>query len=203
HVPGMDVAIGVTAYQLADITRMATLAAIQGRNTTTRVAKTVEKSLSQAWKPAEEVWTHTFEIARHASRGVAHAANETTADRQHLFRAATLGIMRALKRAGVDPTEAIQGSSYGAVQGAAETRADLAQAATQALASAKEAAESAGLSEEAAVGLAAEGALAAAEAIGPEALAKVKDALPSDLSETSLLKPNEAGDSKRENDTGS
>lgn len=55
--------------------------------------------------------------------------------------------------------------------------ADVGQVATEAIEGAKEAAQELGISEDEAAARAAEGVLAAAESLGPEALAEVKNVL--------------------------
>jgi len=81
-------------------------------------------------------------------------------------------------RAGADPHDAILGASQGIIQGTAEAHGDLAAATAKTIETAKEIAGQAGVSQELAAAEAAEGALQAAEAIGAEAVAIVKEAIP-------------------------
>ena len=89
--------------------------------------------------------------------------------------------MKVSSRAGVNPLDAILGASQGIIQGAAETGIDLGKATLQTILVAREVAVQIGLSEDVAVAKAAEGALQAAEAIGPEAVAEVAESLPDEI----------------------
>ena len=70
------------------------------------------------------------------------------------------------------------GVSQGIIQGAAETGATLGAVTRQIVKVAKEVAEQTGLSEESALDKAKQGALQAADTIGPEAVDEVKQSLP-------------------------
>ena len=178
HIPGVDVALGVTAYQLADITRMATLAGAKARRAATGIARAVEDTLTHVVKPGEATSAQGTEIARQAARGVLHAVGEASVrNTERLIRPAVAGIVRALSRAHVDPQDTFRGLGYGLVQGAAEAGKDIGQTAMQAVDSARDAARAADVEEEEAAALAAEGALAAAEAVGPEAATEVRRVL--------------------------
>ncbi len=199
QVPGMDVAIGVTAYQLADMAKTTTLVAAHGWRATTRVAKMLENSLSQMWKPVKAQPADGIEVARHTARGAIHAAHEASLNTKQLVPLAMVGIVRALKRARVNPQDAFRGAGYGVVQGAVETGANLAEAVAQAIAGAREAARMLGLAEEEAAAQAAEGALIAIEEIAPEAMAGVRAALPADLT-AEYSQPNSNGTSGEQGD---
>jgi len=178
RIPGMDVVAGVTAYQLAEMTRMATVAASEGRRTASRAARTLENGLSRLWKNGAEVSAHGFEIARQAARGVSHGAGEATTKRRRLVSPAIMGIMRAMKKADVKPEDVLRGAGYGVIEGAVEAGGDLKKTAEETVAAAREAAPAMGLDEEEAVAQVVEGAIAAAQAIGPDAVVQVKEGLP-------------------------
>jgi len=184
RVPGMDVAIGVTAYQLANMAKTVTLASARGKETAAKFAKSLENNLNQMWKPGKTTQAQQAEVARHVSRGVIHASKEATMGTEHLVNPAIVGVVRALKRARLSPQDAFRGVGYGIMQGAIETGSDLSEAATHAVAATREAAKTLGLeNEEEAVRHVAQGALAAIEEIAPEALAQVRAALPPELTE--------------------
>ena len=185
RIPGMDVAIGVTAYQLADMAKTMTLVAARGKKTAAKFAKSLEDNLNQMWKPGKTTQAQGAEVARHVSRGVIHASKESTMGTEHLMNPAIVGIVRALKHARLSPQDAFRGVGYGIMQGAIETQSDLSKSAANAVAGAKEAAKALGLeNEEQAMKDAAEGALAAIEEMDPEAMAQVRAALPPELTET-------------------
>jgi MFS family permease len=180
-VPGLDVALGVTAYQLADMAKTTTVAVMRGQKRVKRIAKALEKALTSVWGTAKDMQTHGSEVARQTARGTMHAKNYTDLDIAQLARSAVLGIASTFGRARVDPRDVLRGTGYGVVQGAGETGTDLAKAAVQAVETAREVAEQASLSEKEAAAYVAQGALEAAAAIGTEAVAQVMASLPEDV----------------------
>ncbi len=180
-IPGLDVAFGVTAYQIAEMSRAATLTAVRGRRITKKLVKALENSLAGVWKAKEEVKEHGIEVTRQAARGAMHVVNEKPLAVEQLVGPVMTGIVKVSSQAGVNPLNGILGASQGIIQGAAETGADLGDATLQIIEAVKEIAAQTGLSEESAVAKAAEGALQAAEAIGPEAVAEVVESLPEEI----------------------
>ena len=180
-IPGLDVAFGVTAYQIAEMSRAATLTAVRGRRLTKKLAKALESGLNGIWKTREEVKEHGVEITRQAARGAMHVVDEKPLAVEQLVSPIITGVVKVSSQAGVNPLNGILGASQGVIQGAAETGTDLGDATLQTIEAAKEIAAQTGLSEESAVAKAAEGALQAAEAIGPEAVAQVAESLPEEV----------------------
>lgn len=180
-IPGLDVAMGVTVYEIAEMARVATSATVHGRRVTKGLGKALESGLAGIWKAMEEVKVHGVEITRQAARGAMHVVNEKPLAMKQLVSAVVIGVVEASSKAGVNLLNGISGASQGIIQGAAETKADLGVAALQIIEAAKEIAAQAGLAEEAAVAKAVEGALQAAEAIGPEAVAEVAESLPEEI----------------------
>jgi MFS family permease len=178
-LPGVDVALGVTSYQIAEISRLATIATQHGRRATMQFAKALEEDLSAFWRAGVESRKgYGFEVARQAARGSIHAIDKIARmDVGQLAYQAVIGISQAMRRSRVDARDAIRGAGYGVVQGAEEVQADLSEVALQAIEAAKEVASDAGLSEEVAAAEAARGAMEAAEALGPEAVAQVEATL--------------------------
>jgi len=177
-VPGLDVALGVTAYQIAETARVAASAVVRSRKIGRGLARALGDRLSLVWKAGEGVKVFGLEISRHTARGAMHAVNEKPLNMKNLVRSVTAGVVEASSKAGVSPEDAIIGTSQGIIQGAVETESDLIIAVQQTIETARDIAAQTGLSEETAVARAIEGALQAAEGIGPEVVAKVRDALP-------------------------
>ena len=173
HVPGVDVALGVTAYQIAHTAKMAAA--------TTRIAKAIEEDLSEVLGKAEPGDTHGPEVSRHAARGAIHALKEVAHDVGHLADQAVVGIMRAMGQTELDPEDNLRGAGHGVVEGAVETGADLSEAVRHVIEAAREVAQDLGLPEDVAAAQAVQGILEAAEAAGPEALAQVRACLPEQL----------------------
>ena len=174
-IPGVDVALGVTAYQIAEMSRVAALAAQGGRRTATRFGRALEDGLLGLWQLAGQVPQHGGEVALQAARGIIHAVDRTARmDVGDLARQAMLAVVRGLEKSEVDAGDAIRGAGHGVVQGANEVNADVGQAALQAVEAARQVASEAGIDEEVAMAEAARGALDAAAALGPQAVAEVE-----------------------------
>ena len=181
RVPGMDVAVGVTAYQIASSAKGAVSALSRGTSAAKDVADQVGNVVSYAANQVSDVGElgekQVTEIARHAARGAIHALDEVTQDLGNVAKGAVLGTVKALSWTTTSPFRVIREIGYGTVQGAGEVGADVGQVATEAIKGAKEAAQELGISEDEAAARAAEGVLAAAESLGPEVLAEVKNVL--------------------------
>ena len=176
---GLDAALGVTVYQIAEIGRVATMAAMHGRRVTKKVSKSLENGLNGILKGKKaEVRMHGAEISRQAARGAVHVADDKAVDSGQLAAAVVTGVVQASTRAGADLHDAILGASQGVIQGTAETHGDMVAAAAKTIETAKELAMQSGVPEELAATEAAEGALQAAKAIGSEVFARVKEAIP-------------------------
>jgi len=186
-VPGMDVALGVTSYQIAEMARLATVATQHGRRTAVRLAKALEEGISGIRGAGEETRkNYGIEVARQAARGSIHAIGKMARkDVRQLAHQAVFGVTRALHRSKVDARDALRGAGHGVVQGAEEVQADLGEAAVQAVEAAKEIALEVGLAEEVAMTEAAKGAVEAAEAIGPDAAAQVQQSLTEQMVDSS------------------
>jgi MFS family permease len=180
-VPGLDVALGVTAYQLADMAKTTTAAVVRSQPRVVRIARALEKALASILGRANDMQAHGREVARQTARGTMHAKMNTDVDVAQLARSAVLGIASAFGRRRIVPGDALRGAGYGVVQGAGEIGASLGQAAISAVGAGKEVAAQAGLSEKEAAVCVARGALEAAAAIGEKAMVEVKTSLAEDV----------------------
>jgi MFS family permease len=181
-IPGLDAVLGVTAYQIAEMARVATLAAVGGRRLTVRLTRALESGLAEVWK-SKEMPAAGVEVARQAARGAMHVVDSNPPPIDNLVGAVTAGVVAASTQAGVDPLACILGACEGVIQGALETGVDLGEATRRTLEAAREVAAATGVPELAALTQAAEGVLRAAEGIGLQAVAEVADALPDELLE--------------------
>ena len=184
-VPGLDVAIGVTAFQLAEMARVAAVATVRGRTLTSRLANRLEKELSPTVSSHDAAQMHGAEIARSAARGAMHVLDGRTLDAGKVAAKVVEGVVSASSHLGVVPSEAIAGAAQGIMEGASETSSDLAVVATQAVEAARHVAGAAGLTEDEASAQAVAAVLDAAHAIGEEADHAVRMALPHELVEVS------------------
>jgi len=183
-VPGLDIAVGVTAYQIADMAKRATSAAIRGRSVTRRLARSLENGLAGILKVREGVNEHGAEITKQVARGAMHVVDEKPVATEQLVGPIVTGVVKVFKEAGGKPLNGISGVSQGIIQGAIETGADLSVATTQAIEAAKEVAAEVGLPVETIIAKMAEGTLQAAEAISLEAVAEVAESLPDEVFDT-------------------
>lgn len=149
-IPGIDVAIGVTTYQLTETAKRITKEAARGRNFSSRVARALENGLSRLWSGEEGVPSRAVTLAENAARGAIQAAAESEKDTISLIRPTADGIINALVSAGADPEDTLRGVSRGIVEGAADTGVDLNLAAEETVESVREAAQRLGLDNEAA-----------------------------------------------------
>ena len=182
HIPGADVAIGVTAYQLAASTQAAVVSAGRGRAGATEVAHRVGGVLSYTAGRMTNAAENGLDLALHATRGAVHAVNDITGELGSVTQGAMLGTLRTLRQLQVAPTEALRGAAHGVIQGAVETHRDLAGAVEAALAAARASASELGITDEEAAKAAAEGIRDAAQALEPEGFEAVISALPESVS---------------------
>ena len=184
RVPGADVALGVTAYQIAASTQAAVSSAARGGVMVRDVAGVVGGVLEEVIDEMEDVAGQGLELARHATRGAVQVGDELADQVGGVARGAVLGTLRALADQPVAPLDALRGAGYGAVQGAVEAGADAAEAVAHALAAAREIAGELGVTGDKAAATLAAGALDAATASGEKVLRAVRKVLPAELDRT-------------------
>ena len=182
NVPGMDVAVGVTAYQMASSTRTAVAAAATGNIAAREVADRVSGAVSDVEGRTGDMGGQGADIARHATRGALNAADVMPGEVGDLAKGAVQGAWTTLAKGATNPWGTLRGAVFGAIQGANGAKAAVARAATEAVEGARVAARELGVSEETAANQAAMGALEAARTIGPEAVSAVRQALSAQLS---------------------
>jgi MFS family permease len=177
-VPGLDVAIGVTTYQIAEMAKTATSSVIQGSRLTRDFVNALVKGLSTVWEDKEKVEKHGIEITRHAARGAFHVVDNEPLTVEPLVRQVMQGVTKAAIQGGVNPEDAIIGVSQGLIQAAAETDADLYKVTEQMIKTAKKLPSQTGVPEEVAVNKTIAGIIEAAETLEKKATSQVKEALP-------------------------
>ncbi len=194
RLPGADVALGVTAYQLAASTQAAVKSAGKGRMLVREVAQAVGDVVDDALDEMGDFAGQGLELARHATRGAVQVGDDVTDGVGRAARGAVLGTLRTLTRRRVPFLVALRGAGYGVVQGALEGGRSASEATAEALEAARQAAQELGVSAEAADTALAAGMLEAAEASGQEALLEVREALPAELAGLGDVTPEEAVD---------
>ena len=181
RLPGADVALGVTAYQLAASTQAAVTSAGKGRMLVREVAQAVGDAVEEAIEDVGDFAGHGLELARHATRGAVQVGDDVSDQMGRAARGAVLGTLRTLTKRQVPFLVALRGAGYGVVQGAVEGGLSAGEASREALEAARQAARELGVSEGAADTALATGMLEAAEASGEEALMSVREALHTEL----------------------
>jgi len=194
-VPGIDVALGVTIFQIAEMARLATIAVRHSRRKTAQLTKILEekfvgiKSLNEA-----ERKNVGAEVARQAARGSMHAIEELeVGDASELANQTVQGVTKALSHSGVDSKDALHGAGYGVIQGTAEIKADLTAATVQAVEAAKKIASDIGLAEDVAITEVARGAIAAAEDAGDKEATHLKALFSEQIQGSTVIEPEEEG----------
>ena len=184
-VPGADVALGVTAYQLAASSQAAVRSASRGREFASEVAHSVGGVVEQASDEVESTAEYGTGLARQATRGALHVGDDLAEHADKVVRGAVLGTLRAMAGQNVAAGGALRGAGYGVVEGAVEAGGNVKDGLVQAVDAAREMAEDLGLDPEESAAILAEGALLAAEASGEETVEVVRDALPGSFGERS------------------
>ena len=176
-VPGLDVALGVLVYELAESAGMAVSATIRSGAAARNVAQRLSHVVSGAVRGISQISEHGVELSLQATRGAMHAVKEATEHTGPLAKQVVLGTLDALGKTPVDNLDALHGAGKGVVLGAREAGVDIGEATTQAIEAAREAASDLGFTEDEAASQLARGAIEAAETLNPEDALKVKDAV--------------------------
>jgi len=180
-VPGLDVALGVTVYQIAEMARAAASAAVRGRRVTKNLATELRKNIAEVRRQRSKIRHHGIEVAQHMARGAMHVVDDKPVEVKQLVERVMQDVVATSSQAGIESSDAILGASQGIVQGAAEAKVDLRTATLNAIESAKQTAAQFGLSEQEAAANAVEGVLQAAAALEPQVAAEVVEAIPEEI----------------------
>ena len=176
-IPGLDVAVGVTAHQLSS-TIKATVAGLNyGQAQAGQLAVRIQQAVERAAGAVEQIGKQGAEMATGATEGAMWAAADVTMEVGHIAEEAMRGTMQALARTAIDPLEALRGAMHGVIQGASEAGLHTGQAVRHAVKAAREAAAELGMSEQQAGRAAAEAAIESAAHLGKETETEVADAV--------------------------
>ncbi len=188
RVPGVDVALGVTAYQITDMAKMTAMAAVRGRMATNKLASSLETGVWKLMQNNKAVQANVADIARHTVRGVILALNENKENEEYLVNEAVHGILIAMKRAHANARETFRGAGYGIVQGAIETNTDPTTIAPRSLQSARMAARKLRQPSEQAASELALGMIDAASDMYPDIVPNLKEVLAAEIKNRDFLK---------------
>lgn len=152
-VPGLDAVIGVTAYQVAEASKLASKSASIGARRSEEGVRVVSRVTQELWTTAEATQHQTVEFARQSARGVTLATESAVGETVKLTRFAVKGVFQAMHLRGgeADAHDLLAGATYGAVQGAIETGATPDEVSNAAIDAAKEIAVEQGIPESEAI----------------------------------------------------
>ncbi|MCE2465333.1 MAG: MFS transporter [Dehalococcoidia bacterium] len=193
RVPGADVALGVTAYQVAASTRAAASAVAQGQNLAMNVSRAVGREMHRQMEGVHDIAGHAVGLARHGARGAVEAGEGIAAGLGDRVRGAVIGSVRALSAYPVEDDAMLQEAGYGVILGASNTDQDMAEAVRTAIEAAKEVSGELGLTEEEAASALAAGMLDAARAEGMDTMAIVMEELPDEFTPPQAPSPQSEG----------
>lgn len=156
-VPGLDVAVGVTAYQVGETARAATRAAEATRNVARRAGQETET------------------LARHMLIGSLRSAESVEEDAERVLRSTFRRLMRGLGRSKQASLDAAYGAGYGALEAAQASGVRPEEAAEQILEVAREmSSDIPGITQSEALSEVSRGALDAAAEISEESANRVR-----------------------------
>ena len=187
-IPGLDVAVGVTAFQIASSTRMAVEGVTRGGTVARQIQARVNRAVADMAHLVDDYGKQGVDVALGATLGAMHAAHDAGLEAERLTEAAMRGTFDALSRTGAVPLDILRGAIFGVIQGASETNLHMSAVAIQAIEAARNAASMLGLSKQEAARYAAQVAVEAAEDLGGRDETEIKEAV---LGE--LMEPPESG----------
>ena len=179
NIPGMDVAVGVSAYQIASSTRAAATAANRSRTSAERISQGVSHAIRETVREAGHIADEGAQLAHHAARGTMHTVIGREQDLQALTRGAVLGTVRGVSGTLRNPRDLIRKAVQGIVRGAYEADSDLYFVAFSAMEAAREVADEIGLDGQDAVNQALEGMYEEAEDVQEEAQSRLHSGIDS------------------------
>lgn len=189
QIPGLDVALSVTAHQLSSSIKMAVETLGYGRQKAVQLQYHIGETVRKASLRVEDIGRQGAEIALGVTRGAMQAAGNATEEVGRLTEEAVRSTLEALGKTKADPEDVLRGATYGAIQGASETGLQIGEVVTHTVEGARKAAAELGLSESEAVALAGQAAVESAGQFGKETEAEVKEAVLNELLARSRPKP--------------
>ncbi len=182
RIPGMDVAAGVTAYQLASSTKQAIETLTEANATAGQVQSRVNRAIADASLEAVDATRHGVEMAFGATEGAVRAAADVGVDAGTIIEASICGSLEAVAEAGGDPLDAVRGAIFGAVHSANSTSLRADSVLAHSIEAVRHTASHLGLTEEEAATHAIQAALEASENVAAESRAEIRDAAFQELS---------------------
>lgn len=188
-LPGLDVALSVTAHQLSSSVKMAMETLNYGKYTAVQVHDRVNEAVEKASQRVEDMSRQGVQLALGATRGAMAAASDSTLEVGRLTEEAVRGTLKALGKTAMNPVDALRAATYGAIQGAEEAGLLTDRVVAHTIKAARRAAVELGLSESEAETAAAQAAVEAAEQFTRGIETEVKQAVLDELLSNSKNPP--------------
>lgn len=185
-IPGLNVAAGVTAYQLASSARYAIERLLQAPATARQVQTRIGQTVTGTIRDSRDVTRQGTALAFGAAHGAVHATGSAGSGTGRLIRSSLSGTLGALGAAGADPFDSLRGAVYGAIHGAGTSGLRVGTVVRHSLAAVRRAASQLDMSEQEAVRYAAKVAVEAASDLPSESQEQVREAV---LHELMAVKP--------------
>jgi hypothetical protein len=177
RVPGLDVALGVTAYQVRASVETAVAAAVRGAELMEDLSPRVSRTLSDLLTEAGQLEALGSDLARHTVRGALGEVGEVSENVEMLARGAVSGVLHALASGSADTREALTNTVYGAVLGAGDVGADVVEVALHSVAAARDSAHRLGIGPMDAEAQAIQAALNATASVAPDSADRLRETL--------------------------
>ena len=188
-IPGLDVAVGVTAHQLSSTIKATVEGVGYGQLRAGQLTEQVRQSVERAADAVEQVGKQGAEVATGATEGAMWAAAGVTMEVGRVAEEAVRGTMQALAKTAADPQEALRGAMHGIIQGASEAGLQVGNAVRHAVKAARGSAGDLGVSEDQAGKAAAQAAVESAAQLGKEMETEVVDAILHELMDDTGNRP--------------
>ena len=181
RVSGLDIAVGVTAYQISAATKSLFDATARGGETARGVRHQVTSAVETASKGARGVSAQGAHIAFGVANGAVHAIAEAGTGTTRQFRTVLGTAITATHEVVGNPREALAGAVKGAVTGTIETSYTYTDLPSTIIGQARAVAQDLGVSEEEAVQVAAQATIDAMAGLPADEQAEAWDAILQEL----------------------
>ncbi|UCC16983.1 MAG: hypothetical protein JSU58_00050, partial [Dehalococcoidales bacterium] len=175
-VPGLDVVLGVTAYQIADTAKSIAAANMHVRRMTKAVEQSVRKSFTHIWKVGQTTGDNV-EITASIVRGALHGILENQEKPEDNISEIILGVFQAAEKEQVNLDDILAGIGQGIIHGAVETDMDLNLVVKETLTAVSKIATSNNILEKTAVDKVTEGMVDVAQGLGEATYIKILESV--------------------------
>ena len=180
-IPGLDVAVGVTAYQIASSTRMAVEGVTRGGAAARQIQTRVNRTVGDLARQVDDLGKQGVDVALGATLGAIHAAQDTEIETERLTEESIRGTIGALSKTSAAPADILRGAIQGVIRGASETNLQISAVALQSIKAAGNASSMLKMSKQEASQLASQVVVETAEELGGQDETEIKRAMLSEL----------------------